>query len=53
MSVFDLEKELHPLMYGRYCMLRIAEHGERYDGLGVVYKYMHGEPYKILICEEE
>ena len=53
MSVFDLEKELPPLLYGRYCMLRIAEHGERYDGLGVVYKYMHGEPYKILICEEE
>jgi hypothetical protein len=34
-------------------MLRIAKHGERYDGLGVVYKYADGEPYKFLICEEE
>ena len=53
MSVFDLEKHLSPLLYGRYCMLRIAKHGERYDGLGVVYKYADGEPYKFLICEEE
>jgi hypothetical protein len=52
-SVFDLEKELPPLLYGRYCMLRIAKHMEQYEGLGVVYKYADGEPYKFYICEEE
>jgi hypothetical protein len=52
-SSTNLEKHLSPLLYGRYCMLRIAKHGERHDGLGVVYKYADGEPYKFLICEEE
>ena len=52
-SVFDLEKELSPLLYGRYCMLNIAEYGKKYDGLGVVYKYADGEAYKFYICEEE
>jgi hypothetical protein len=52
-SVLDLEKELPPLLYGRYCMLRIAKHGEQHEGLGVVYKYVDGEPYKFYICEEE
>jgi hypothetical protein len=51
--VLDLEKELPPLLYGRYCMLRIAKHGEQHEGLGVVYKYVDGEPYKFYICEEE
>ena len=52
-SVFDLEKELSPLLYGRYCMLHMAVSGEKYEGLGVVYKYPDGEPYKFYICEEE
>jgi hypothetical protein len=52
-SVFDLEKELSPLLYGRYCMLNIAKHMEQYEGLGVVFKYADGEAYKFYICEEE
>ena len=52
-SVFDLEKELPPLLYGRYCMLCIATGGERYDGLGFVLKDSDGKPVRMYICEEE
>ena len=51
--VFDLEKELPPLLYGRYCMLRIAKHGERYEGIGLVLKDSDGKPFRMYICEEE
>jgi hypothetical protein len=52
-SVFDLEKELPPLLYGRYCMLCVATHGEWYDGLGYVLKDSDGKPVRMYICEEE
>ena len=52
-SVFDLEKELPPLLYGRYCMLCVAKAGERYDGLGFVMKDSDGKPFRMYICEEE
>lgn len=48
----DLEKDLSPLLYGRYCMLCIAKSGERYDGLGFVMKGSDGKPFRMLICEE-
>jgi hypothetical protein len=48
----DLEKDLPPLLYGRYCMLHIAVSGERYEGLGYVIKYEDGS-CNFYICEEE
>ena len=52
-SVFDLEKELPPLLYGRYCMLCVAKQGKHYDGLGFVLKGADGKPFRMYICEAE
>jgi len=52
MHIFDLEKELPPLIYARYCVLKIAPSDEWVEGIGKILRY-NCEAYKFYICEEE
>ena len=37
--IFDLEKELPPLLYERYCILKLAPSDEWVKGIGKILRY--------------
>ena len=51
MHILDLEKELPPLIYARYCVLRIAPSDEWVKGIGKILRYSNGR-CQLFIYEE-
>ena len=52
MHILDLEKELPPLIYARYCVLKIAPSDEWVEGIGKIIRYNYGK-CQLFIYEEE
>jgi len=52
MYIYDLEKELPPLIYERYCMLKMIPPDEYVSGIGKVVRYNNGA-CQFFIYEEE
>jgi hypothetical protein len=52
MHIFDLEKKPLPLVYKRYCLLKLAPSDEWVSGVGKVIRYNNGT-CQFFIYEEE
>ena len=50
--IFDLEKELPPLLYERYCILKLAPSDEWVKGIGKILRYSN-DRCQLFIYEEE
>ena len=48
----NLQDELPPLLYERYCILKLAPSHEWVEGVGKIIKYNNGG-CQVFICEEE